>query len=29
MDVEWGTQRIINLYLAWRTQLVASCRGSV
>ncbi|MGD0229971.1 MAG: glutamate synthase-related protein [Syntrophorhabdales bacterium] len=23
MDVEWGTQRIINLYLAWRAQLVA------
>jgi glutamate synthase domain-containing protein 2 len=23
MNVEWGTQRIINLYLAWRAQLVA------
>jgi len=22
MDVEWGTQRIVNLYLAWRRQLV-------
>jgi glutamate synthase domain-containing protein 2 len=23
MDVEWGSQRIINLYAAWREQLVA------
>jgi glutamate synthase domain-containing protein 2 len=23
MDVEWGAQRIINLYAAWREQLVA------
>ena len=22
MELEWGTQRIINLYLAWRDQLV-------
>jgi glutamate synthase domain-containing protein 2 len=22
MDIEWGTQRIINLYLTWRQQLV-------
>ena len=22
MNVEWGTQRIVNLYLAWRRQLV-------
>jgi glutamate synthase domain-containing protein 2 len=22
MDVEWGTQRIINLYNAWRIELV-------
>jgi glutamate synthase domain-containing protein 2 len=22
MDLEWGTQRIINMYSAWRTQLV-------
>jgi glutamate synthase domain-containing protein 2 len=22
IDVEWGTQRIINMYAAWRTQLV-------
>jgi glutamate synthase domain-containing protein 2/NAD-dependent dihydropyrimidine dehydrogenase PreA subunit len=22
MDIEWGTQRIINLYLTWRRQLV-------
>lgn len=22
MDLEWGTQRIINMYLAWRKQLV-------
>jgi glutamate synthase domain-containing protein 2 len=22
MDVEWGTQRIVNLYLAWHQQLV-------
>jgi glutamate synthase domain-containing protein 2 len=23
MDLEWGTQRIVNLYLAWRKALVA------
>ena len=23
MDVEWGTQRIINLYNAWRKELVS------
>lgn len=23
MDLEWGTQRIINMYLAWREQLLA------
>jgi glutamate synthase domain-containing protein 2/NAD-dependent dihydropyrimidine dehydrogenase PreA subunit len=22
MDLEWGTQRIINMYMSWRTQLV-------
>ena len=22
MDLEWGTQRIINMYLAWRNQLI-------
>ena len=22
MDVEWGTQRIVNLYLTWRRQFV-------
>jgi len=26
MDVEWGAQRIINLYAAWREQLVAVLR---
>jgi glutamate synthase domain-containing protein 2 len=26
MDVEWGTQRIINLYLTWRRQLVEILR---
>jgi glutamate synthase domain-containing protein 2 len=23
MDLEWGTQRIVNMYLAWRKQLVS------
>ena len=23
MDLEWGTQRIINMYLSWRRQLIA------
>jgi glutamate synthase domain-containing protein 2 len=23
MDLEWGTQRIVNMYLSWRKQLVA------
>ena len=23
MDVEWGAQRMINLYASWREQLVA------
>jgi glutamate synthase domain-containing protein 2 len=23
MDLEWGTQRIVNMYLAWRKQIVA------
>ncbi len=22
MELEWGTQRIINMYLAWRSQLI-------
>jgi len=26
MEIEWGTQRIINLYLAWRRQLVSILR---
>ena len=23
MDLEWGTRRIINMYMAWRHQLIA------
>jgi len=26
MDIEWGTQRIINLYNAWRKELVGILR---
>ncbi|OPY68631.1 MAG: Glutamate synthase (NADPH) large chain precursor [Syntrophorhabdaceae bacterium PtaU1.Bin034] len=26
MDIEWGTQRIVNLYLAWHRQLVGILR---